>query len=68
MITDYTIISSCRTDFLVETVYEMIRDGWQPLGGICLAYERNIHRKIGQHDLNLPNDFEHYAQAMVKIS
>lgn len=63
---DYTIITSCRTDALVETVYEMIEDGWQPIGGICLSYERNIHRVIGENDINLPNDFQHYAQAMVK--
>ena len=68
MITDYTVISSIDTANLTEAVYEMIQDGWQPLGGVVLAYERNIHRKMGQHDKNLPNDFQHYAQAMVKVA
>jgi hypothetical protein len=68
MITDYTVVSAINSGLLVETVYEHICHGWQPLGGVCVTYERNIHRVIGQHDLNLPNDFEHYAQALVKYA
>lgn len=65
-IIDYTVIVACNSDFLVDEVVLHMEQGWQPLGGICLAYERNIHREIGPNDINLPNDFDHYAQALVK--
>lgn len=65
---DYTVVAAANQAALTESVAELIAMGWQPLGGVCLAYERNIHRVIGQHDKNLPNDFEHYAQAMVKYA
>lgn len=65
-IIDYTVIVACDSGALVETVFQHIQLGWVPLGGVCLAFERNIHRAIGPTDINLPNDFEHYAQAMVK--
>ena len=68
MITDYLVVTSIDSGSLAEAVYENITEGWQPIGGICLTYERNIHRVLGQHDKNLPNDFEHYAQAMVRYS
>lgn len=66
MITDYTVISACDSAALVDGIAELMLEGWQPFGGVCLVYERNIHRLISEHDVNLPNDFEHYAQAMVK--
>lgn len=66
MITDYTVVSAINTALLVDTVYEHICLGWTPLGGVCVSFERNIHREIGPSDINLPNDFEHYAQALVK--
>lgn len=65
-IVDYTVIVAANGGALVDSVFENIGQGWQPLGGVCLAYERNIHRELGPSDINLPNDFEHYAQAMVK--
>ncbi len=65
-ITDYTVVVACNSGALTDSVFDHIEIGWQPLGGICLAYERNIHRELGPGDINLPNDFEHYAQAMVK--
>jgi len=65
-IVDYTVIVAANGGALVDSVFENIEQGWQPLGGVCLAYERNIHRELGPNDINLPNDFEHYAQAMVK--
>jgi hypothetical protein len=65
-IIDYTVVSARNSGALVDAVFDLIEDGWQPLGGVCLAYERNIHRDIGLGDVNLPNDFEHYAQALVK--
>ncbi len=68
MIIDYTVIGAIDTGYLAEAVYNAISDGWQPFGGVCVAYERNIHREIGPIDINLPNDFEHYAQAMVKYA
>ena len=68
MIIDYTVIGAIDTGHLSEAVYDAISDGWQPIGGVCLTYERNIHREIGPNDINLPNDFEHYVQAMVKYA
>ena len=65
-IIDYTVVTACNLKYLVEGAYDHLQEGWQPLGGVCLAYERNIHRVIGPNDINLPNDFEHYAQAFVK--
>ncbi len=65
-IIDYTVITACDQMYLVESAAEHIQEGWQPLGGVCLAYERNIHREIGPNDINLPNDFEHFSQAFVK--
>ena len=67
-IVDYTVIVACNSGFLVDEVFLHMKQGWQPLGGVCLTYERNIHREIGPNDKNLPNDFEHYAQAMVKYA
>lgn len=66
IITDYTVITACDSGALVESVYEHIEEGWQPFGGVCLAYERNILRVIGPNDVNRPNDFEHYTQALVR--
>ncbi len=66
MITDYTVITAINSRELTEGVYGLIEEGWQPLGGVSLAYERNIHRILSENDVNLPNDFEHCAQAMVK--
>ncbi len=65
-ITDYTVVTACDSGALTDAVYEHIEEGWQPLGAVCLAYERNIHRAIGPNDINLPNDFEHYTQALVR--
>jgi hypothetical protein len=65
-IIDYTVIGAGRTDDLADAVYESMQDGWEPFGGVSLAYERNIHRLLAPNDINLPNDFEHYVQAMVK--
>ena len=65
-IIDYTVVTACNLKYLVETAYDHLEEGWQPFGGVCLTYERNIHRVIGENDINLPNDFEHYAQAFVK--
>ncbi len=65
-IVDYTVVTACNQMYLAESVIEHIEDGWQPFGGVCHAYERNIHREIGPNDINLPNDFEHYSQAFVK--
>lgn len=63
---DYTVITAIDTGHLVEAVNDLMVQGWEPCGGVCLAYERNIHRELGPNDKNLPNDFEHYAQAMVR--
>jgi len=68
MITDYLVVTAINAAVLAEAVYENITEGWQPIGGICLVYERNIHRELGPNDKNLPNDFEHYAQAMVRYA
>jgi len=65
-IIEYTVITGITSAVIVEAVHEHMAWGWQPFGSICLAYERNIHRELGPNDKNLPNDFEHYAQAMVK--
>ena len=66
MITEWTFMSSFDAASLIDAVNEHIQDGWQPFGGITLAYERNIHHELGPQDINLPNDFQHYTQAMVK--
>lgn len=65
-VTDYTVVTACDSRHLSEAAFELIQEGWQPFGGVCLAYERNIHREIGPNDINLPNDFEHLSQAFVK--
>ena len=65
MITDYTVIGACGSMELSEGVNALISDGWQPLGGVSLAYERNIQRSITD-ERYLAQDFEHYAQALVK--
>lgn len=67
-IIDYTVIGACDSGALTDAVFENIEQGWVPLGGVCVAYERNIHRELGPNDINLPNDFEHYFQAMVKYA
>ncbi len=64
MITDYTVITAINSGELSEGVYGLMAEGWQPFGGVCITYERNIHREPGR--CQLPNDFEHYAQALVK--
>ena len=64
-IIDYTVISAINSMELSEGVNALISDGWEPLGGVCLAYERNVHREVDDPRL-LVNDFEHYAQALVK--
>lgn len=66
VVKEWTFMSSCDAAALIDSINEHIEDGWQPFGGITLAYERNIHREIGPQDINLPNDFQHYTQAMVK--
>lgn len=65
---DYTVIAAADQGALVDGVAELMDSGWQPFGGVCLAYERNIHRELGPGDINLPNDFQHFAQAMVKYA
>lgn len=65
---DYTVVAAADQGALVDSVAELMAMGWQPLGGVCLAYERNIHRELGPGDINLPNDFQHFAQAMVKYA
>jgi len=67
-IVEYTVICGINSGVIVDAVYEHIKEGWQPFGGICIAYERNIHRELGPGDINLPNDFEHVCQAMVKYA
>ena len=67
-IIDYTVISSIGIRWLTEGAVELLEEGWQPFGGVCHTYERNIHRKIGTNDINLPNDFEHFSQAFVKYA
>ncbi len=64
-IVDYTVIGAINLKELVEGVYELISEGWQPIGGVSLAYERNIQRSITDERF-LAQDFEHYAQALVK--
>ena len=65
-IIDYTVLSAINQRWLGEGAVELLEEGWQPFGGVCHTYERNIHREIGPGDINLPNDFEHYSQAFVK--
>ena len=65
-IIDYTVVSAINSAVIVEAAVEHIAEGWEPFGGICLAYERNIHREPGANDFNLPNDFQHYVQAFVR--
>jgi len=36
-ITAYTIVKSLKTDELCNEVNTLIEDGFQPLGGICIA-------------------------------
>jgi hypothetical protein len=66
MITDYTVITACDQMTLVEAVHELIQEGWTPLGGVCLAYERNIQRSITDERF-LAEDIQHYAQALIKL-
>lgn len=66
-IVDYTVIGSCSMEHLVDGMAEHIAEGWQPFGGVSLAYERNIQRSITD-ERYLAQDFEHYAQAMVKYA
>ena len=65
-IIDYTVVTAIDSGNLTDLVVELIEEGWQPFGGVCLTYERNIHREPGPNDVNLPNDFQHYSQALVK--
>jgi len=71
-IIDYTVVTAIDTANLVELVFEMIQEGWQPFGGVSLAYERNkvslqgFERPPGSDVVGINNDFEHYAQALVK--
>lgn len=67
-IIDYTVISAIDIRWLTEGAAELLKEGWQPLGGVRHTYERNIHREIGPNDINLPNDFEHFSQAFVKYA
>lgn len=67
-IIDYTVICAIDTRLLAEGAVDLLKEGWQPFGGVCHTYERNIHREIGPSDINLPNDFEHFSQAFVKYA
>ena len=68
-IIDYMVICAIDTRWLTECAVKLLEKGWQPLGGVCHTYERNIHREIGpNYDINLPNDFEPFSQAFVKYA
>ena len=56
MITEWTFIASVDQGTLVECINEYIEEGWQPYGGVGIAFE-------GGGDLVLC----HYTQAMVKL-
>ena len=36
-IIDYTVITACDSGALTNSVFDHIKKGWQPLGGVCLA-------------------------------
>ena len=56
MITEWTFIASVDQGTLVECINEYIEEGWQPYGGVGIAFEDN-------HD---GTHVYHYTQAMVK--
>ncbi len=64
-IIDYTVLGAVSSMELSEGVNALISDGWEPLGGVSLAYERNIQRSVTD-ERYLCQDFEHFAQALVK--
>mgnify|MGYP000281680838 FL=1 len=35
-ITDYSVVVAHNVVSLIEAVQERIREGWQPIGGICI--------------------------------
>lgn len=37
MLKEYTILSEGRTDTLKERVTQLLREGWQPIGGVAIA-------------------------------
>jgi hypothetical protein len=61
---EYKIISECSTGYLVQSVMEAIKDGWTPIGGVCVF----AVKERGNYD-EYPHCTEtqiEYSQAMTK--
>ena len=61
MITEWTFIASVDQAALTESVNEKIEEGWQPYGGVGIAFEQMTNR-YGDSETAI----SHYTQAMVK--
>jgi hypothetical protein len=57
-ISDYVVISSCFQKKFNEEANKLIREGWQPLGGVSISHQ-------GPEDGSGSTEF---AQAMVRYS
>ncbi len=54
----YKIVLNSHADILEREVNELIAQGWQPLGGVGMAYKHEHSHNVVSHLM--------YAQAMVK--
>ena len=63
MITEWTFIASVDQAALTESVNEKIEEGWQPYGGVGIAFETLMQRD--GLDVEHHYDICHYTQAMV---
>lgn len=64
---DYKIIETSSVAMLESSVREMIKDGWQPIGGLSVTQELcDATKHVGNNACTLYDAGFTYAQAMVK--
>lgn len=49
---EYTIIGAVSHLALSESVNEHIEDGWQPIGGVAVAYDPKAAHRSGGYETN----------------
>ena len=57
---EYMILSSSNCEMLIKLVMEAIKEGYTPLGGVCVS------NWVDQHDYDSVKS--EYVQAMIKES
>jgi hypothetical protein len=63
MIIDYGIIERASSEQVVRAVHKLIRDGWEPQGGISLIHKLESSWRTGERQYWIKTSF---VQAVVK--